>query len=403
MNEILTMAETIAPRLAELYHDFHRHPELSAHEYETAERVLSVLKEIEGMEITTGVADTGVVALLHGKKGPGKTVLLRADMDALPIEEQSGVPFASEYPGVMHACGHDGHTTWLLGAALLLGQMRDSFSGTVKFVFQPDEEDASGAKRMVLEEKVLENPKADAVFAAHAWPGVEAGQIAIAEKYAFGMHGVFSIRITGKGGHGSSPHLCVDPIAVAHQIYGALQQVVSRKVDEMEPRVLTIGSIHAGPEERGNIIPHTCIMRGTIRGLKREVMEQMLGEIRSLSCGIAKLNGASCLVEGSYDPAVENDAATTALCLHAAQKVLGEQNAYILHKANLAGEDFAEFTSRVPGTYFYVGIANEETRGKFGLHSPLFKLEESVLHKTAAVFAQLTLDYLNGDKSCLTC
>lgn len=397
MNEILTMAEALAPRLAELYHDFHRHPELSNEEFETAERVVSVLQEIEGMEITTGVAGTGVVALLHGKKGPGKTVLLRADMDALPVEEHSGVPFSSKYPGKMHACGHDGHTTWLLGAALLLGQMRDWFSGTVKFVFQPDEENASGGKRMVLQEKVLENPKADAVFAAHTWPTVEAGQIAIAEKYAFGMQGMFSIRITGKGGHGSCPHVCVDPIAVAHQIYGALQQVISRKVDEMEPRVLTIGSIHAGPEERGNIIPDTCLMRGTIRGLKKEVMDQMMEEIRSLSCGIASLNGASCQVEGDYDLAVENDSSTTVLCLRAAQEVLGEENAYILRKANLAGEDFAEYTSRVPGTYFYVGIANDETRGKFGLHSPLFKLDESVLHKTAAVFAQLALHYLNED------
>lgn len=399
MNEILAMAEEIRPRLIELFREFHRHPELSTEEHETAARVLSVLREIEGLEITTGVAGTGIVALLHGTKGPGKTILLRADMDALPVEEHSGVPYASLYPGKMHACGHDGHTTWLLGAALLLSRLRHRFSGTVKFVFQPAEESCSGGKRMVLEEKVLENPKVDAAFAAHAWPTVEAGQIALAERYAFGMNGVFSITITGRGGHGSAPHLCVDPIAVAHQIYGALQQVISRKVDEREPRVLTVGSIHAGPVERGNIIPETCVMRGTIRGLKKEVMEQMMREIRSLSEGIATLNGATCQVEGScYDPAVENDPAMSSLCLQAAREVLGEQNAYILHAVNLAGEDFAEFTTRVPGAYFYVGIANEETRGRFGLHSPLFKLDESVLHTTAAVFAQLALEYLNGEE-----
>lgn len=398
MNEILAMAEEIRPRLIELFREFHRHPELSNEEHETAARVLSVLREIEGLEIASGVAGTGIVALLHGTKGPGKTILLRADMDALPVEEHSGVPYASLYPGKMHACGHDGHTTWLLGAALLLSQLRDRFSGTVKFVFQPDEEACSGAKRMVLEENVLEYPKVDAVFAAHVWPGAEAGQIAIAEKYAFGMHGAFSITITGKGGHGSAPHLCVDPIAVAHQIYGALQQVISRKVDETEPRVLTVGSIHAGPVERGNIIPETCVMRGTIRGLKKEVMEQMLGEIRSLSQGISALNGATCQVEGTFDAAVENDPAMSALCLQAAKAVLGEENAYVLHTINLAGEDFAEFTTRVPGAYFYVGIANDETRGRFGLHSPLFKLDESVLHTTAAVFAQLTLEYLNGEE-----
>lgn len=246
-QEIKEAAQKEAAFLQEFRQDLHMHPELSMQEHRTAEKIAQELARIPGMKVQTGMAGgTGVVGLLQGDKGPGRTVLLRADIDALPIQETTGLACSSKNPGVMHACGHDGHTAWLLGSARILSALRDRWQGCVKFVFQPGEEGGGGGRLMVQQDKVLEDPKVDAVFAAHAWPEAEAGQVVIAERSAFGYPGGFTIQVTGRGGHGSWPHQCIDPIGIACQIYGALQQIVSRRLPETAARVLSVCTIHSG-------------------------------------------------------------------------------------------------------------------------------------------------------------
>lgn len=349
------------------------------------------------MKVQTGMAGgTGVVGLLQGDKGPGRTVLLRADIDALPIQETTGLACSSKNPGVMHACGHDGHTAWLLGSARILSALRDRWQGCVKFVFQPGEEGGGGGRLMVQQDKVLEDPKVDAVFAAHAWPEAEAGQVVIAERSAFGYPGGFTIQVTGRGGHGSWPHQCIDPIGIACQIYGALQQIVSRRLPETAARVLSVCTIHSGPQDKSNIIPDQCTMTGTIRADRQEVMEQMVELIRQVSQGIAQANGATAQVTARFSGAVINTPEAVPFCVRSAAKIVGEENVLVDKEPHLGGEDFSEYITRVPGTYVFAGIANEETRGKFGLHSSDFQLTESIVPQMAAVFAQFAVDYLEN-------
>ncbi|MBQ2326121.1 MAG: amidohydrolase [Clostridia bacterium] len=374
--------------------DLHMYPELSMKEVRTAARIAEELSKLEGMEVVSGIGGgTGVMGILRGTKGGGKTVLLRADIDALPIQEESGVEFLSKNDGVMHACGHDAHATWLLGSAKILSELRHEFGGTVKFVFQPGEEGAGGGKK-IIEDKVLENPAVDAVFAAHAWPEIDAGEMHVAERCAFGYAGGFSIKVTGKGGHGSWPHQCIDPIAVANQIYQGLQQIVSRRLDETAARVLSVCTIHSGPQDKSNIIPDCCTMTGTLRSDRKEVIEEMCQLIHKVSKGVAEANGASAEVSARYGDAVINTPEAVRFCLESGAKILGKENVKLDTMPHLGGEDFSEYISRVPGAYVFVGIATDETRGKFGLHSNLFKLEESVLARTAGVFAQFAVDFL---------
>ena len=387
-------AEQYRPELIAFRRDLHQHPELSMQEHRTAQKIAEQLSKLEGMQVIPQVAGgTGVIGILHGKKGEGKTVLLRADIDALPIEENTGLACTSQEAGVMHACGHDGHTSWLLGSAKILADLQNEFAGTIKFVFQPGEEGGGGGRKMVLEDKVLENPTVDAVFAAHAWPDVEAGKVAIARKSAFGHPGSFSIKVIGKGGHGSWPHQCIDPIAVANQIYGGLQQIVSRRLPETTARVLSVCTIHSGPQDKGNIIPDCCTMTGTIRADKQEVMEQMIADIKRISEGIAQANGAQVEVSARYSGAVINTPQAIDFCAEAAAKIVGKENIQLDDEPHLGGEDFSEYISRVPGAYLFAGIAKPGVETP-GLHASNFMLDEEVIPRVSAVFAQIAMDYL---------
>lgn len=394
-EEIKTLARRYTGQITEFRRELHRYPELSMKEYRTASRIAEELKKLEGIEVTEGAADgTGVIGILRGAKNGGSAVLLRADIDALPITEATGLPFASENDGIMHACGHDGHAAWLIGCAMILSALRGEFGGCVKFVFQPGEECGSGGHKMVVKDRVLESPNVDAVFAAHAWPNLPVGKIAIAERCAFGYPGRFSIKVVGRGGHGSWPHLCVDPIAVAHQIYGALQQIVSRRLPETAARALSVCAIRSGDSEASNIIPDWCEMTGTIRSDRIEVMEQLVRDIKNLSNGIAEINGAKAEVAAQYSGAVINSPEAISFCAGSAAKIVGSENIIIDKEPHLGGEDFSEYITRVPGAYLFAGIETESTRGKFGLHSNNFVLEESCVPEMAAVFAQIAVDFL---------
>ncbi len=395
-EKIEHIAKSIEDELIYLRRNLHKYPELSLHETATARIIAENLRKLPGITVYEGMSEgTGVIGILKGEKGTGKCVMLRADMDALPIEEELDVEYKSRNPGRMHACGHDAHITWVMGAAMILSRIRKKFGGTVKFVFQPGEELGKGALALVKKDKVLENPQVDAVFAAHAWPQIRTGQIGIAERYAFGCPGGFTLKITGKGGHGSWPYLCTNPITVANQIYIALQGVVSENIDSVEPRVISIGSIHAG--DAGNTIPDTCTMRGTIRATDMKVMEQIAAEIKNIAAGITAMHIARYELQTHIGgKAVENAPELVRLSQMSAQEILGTGKCHIIRKKHLGGENFSEFSSRVPGCYMFVGITNDKTEGKFGLHSPIFEIDEGALAPTAAVLADITLNYFSG-------
>ena len=402
-EKIKKIAKEREAELIQIRRTLHQHPELALQEVETARLLADNLRKLPGITVYEHMAEgTGVVGILKGSKGPGKCVMLRADIDALPIEEQTDTEFKSKNPGKMHACGHDAHATWILGAAMILSQLRDEFCGTVKFVFQPGEECGKGAMALIEKDQILENPKVDAVFAAHAWPTVRAGKIGIAAKYAFGCPGGFSLKIIGKGGHGSWPYECINPITIAVQICSALQAVVAENLDSTEPRVISIGSIHAG--DAGNIIPDECIVRGTFRATEMEIMEQIAAQIERVVDGITAMHGAKYELDVFIGgEAVKNDPAMIALSKKSAEEILGEGNCYIIDKKHLGGENFAEYSSRVPGCYMFVGIANDQTEGRFGLHSPIFEIDEEVLAPAAAVFANIVLNYFNQETEVEKC
>jgi amidohydrolase len=336
---------------------------------------------------------TGVVGILKGEKGDGKCIMIRADIDALPITEQLDIDFKSENPGCMHACGHDAHATWVIGAAMILSRLRTEFGGTIKFVFQPGEERGGGAAALIEKDKILENPPVDAVFAAHAWPTVRAGQIGIAAKYAFGCPGKFSFQIIGKGGHGSWPYECINPITIASQICLALQGVVSEKINSTEPRVISIGSFHGG--EAGNIIPDVCTVQGTFRATEMAIMEQIKSEIENTVTAITAMHHAKCELDVRiHGKAVKNAPELVQLCKRSGEEILGDGNCYIINEKHLGGENFSAFSSRVPGCYMFAGIATDRTEGKFGLHSPIFEVAEDVISPTSAVFADIAINYL---------
>lgn len=397
-DKILNIANEIENKLIQIRRELHQHPELALHEVETAKIIAKNLREIPGITVYENMAEgTGVAGILEGKRGAGKCVMLRADMDALPIEEQLDVDFKSVNPGCMHACGHDAHAAWIIGAAMILSRLREDICGTVKFVFQPGEECGKGATALVEKNKILQNPHVDAVFAAHAWPTVRAGQIGIAAKYAFGCPGGFTLRIIGKGGHGSWPYQCINPITVAVQICSALQAVVAENIDSVEPRVISIGSIHAG--ETGNSIPDTCTIKGTIRATEMSIMKQIAEEIENVAAGITAMHKAKYELQMHINGnAVENAPELINLSKESAEEILGTGNCYIIDKKHLGGENFSEYSSRVPGCYMFVGIATDRTEGKFGLHSPVFEIAEEVIAPASAVFANIVFNYFSTRK-----
>ena len=367
-----------------LRRDIHREPELGFDTEKTAEKVL---KALDGMplEVQTCVAKNGVVATLKGGDGP--TIALRADMDALPIYEETGLPFASETDGKMHACGHDGHTSMLVGAARTLSQdhLREKLKGTVKFVFQPAEEGYAGGRAMV-EEGVAEG--VSSIFALHLWPGLGLGKAATKGGPIMAAADAFDITIKGSGGHGAMPHLAADAVAIAAQVVTALQTIVSREVNPVEPAVLTVGEIGAGTAF--NIIPATAHLGGTVRTLDDELRERMPERIEGLARGVA--SGMRGDVEIDYRfsyPVTRNDAGAGKLVLDVAGELFGEENVVELVHPSMGAEDFAFFLEEVPGAFIWLGVGDVS-----GLHTAQFTFDEEILPRGSALLAALALELL---------
>lgn len=373
--------------------DFHEHPELAFQEVRTAGIVADRLRALGVEDVRTGIAGTGVTGLIRGTKpGDGPTVLLRADMDALPILEENQVEYVSQNPGVMHACGHDAHTAMLLGTARLLMDRRNEFSGTVKVLFQPAEEMPPGGAKPMIDEGVLEDPKVDAAFGIHIDQQSPVGKINVRSGPAMAAADRFVITINGKGGHGASPNETIDPIVIGAQIITALQTLVARTINPSEEAVVTVGYFKGGLAF--NVIPDTAEMGGTVRTFtpeNRDLLEKRIGEIAK---GIAEALGAT--VDYTYTrgyPATVNDPAMTELVREEAAKVVGEDG--VETPALMMGaEDFSYFLEKVPGAYWFVGSNNPDRGLIWGHHHPKFDIDEAAMAIGIESMVNVTLRYL---------
>lgn len=386
---ILTQALEIKEETIQLRRDFHRHPELGFEEVRTSGIVTERLKVL-GLEVTTGIGKTGVVGLLRGK-AETPVLLLRFDMDALPITEDTGVDYASEEPGKMHACGHDSHTAVGLSVAKILTSMRDQLPGTIKFVFQPAEEGDGGAALMV-KEGVLENPKPDYSMGMHVWNEKPVGWYALTPGPSMAGAQVFTIKLTGKGGHGAAPHHTIDPVVAMAQIVTALQTISSRNINPLDSAVVSVCEVSAGTAF--NIIPQEAILKGTIRSFKPEVTEEVIKRFYDIVNNIAAAMGcvADITMEQVTFPVINNPELVSLMT----DVVRGlDPTAKIDHQHQTMGsEDFSFMMHDIPGCFIMIGSANPEKGLVFGHHHPKFNIDEACLPYAVAIIAQGAIEIL---------
>lgn len=389
MDEIVEQANLLYEFTRYLRHDFHRHPELGFKEYRTAGIVARELGQM-GLEVHTGVAETGVVGLLEGAH-PGPVVLVRFDMDALPIIEDTGTDYASETPGVMHACGHDGHVAIGLTTAKILQIFRERLHGTVKFIFQPAEEGLGGAERMVSE-GVLRDPAPQTCLSMHLWNEKPVGWYGIKPGPLMAGADTFLLTLVGKGGHGALPHQAVDPVAAAAQIITAMQTIVSRNLSPLESAVVTVATVRAG--EAFNVIPQTIELTGTIRSFDDGVRNRIVERMNEIVMGVAGAMGCEANLDiQKITPPVISDGkvaqAVAEVMLEMFPTEHLEENCM-----SMVSEDMSFIMQQVPGCYFLVGSANPEKGLIYGHHHPKFDFDDSALPKAAALMAGVVLRLL---------
>ena len=351
MRDIAPIIDGVVDEITSLRHEIHENPELKYEESGTAERVLKHIRPIEGIEIRTGVAETGVVATLGGERD-GPCVALRADMDALPMEETTDVAYRSKVPGKMHACGHDGHTSCPVGAVKVLSEIRDDLEGPVKFIFQPAEEGGAGGKRM-CEEGVLDDPKVDAIFGFHGWPDFPQGQVGVHPGAFLASSDTFDITIGGTGAHAAFPHFGVDPIVVASHVVTAIQSVVSRNTDPLQSAVVTVADIKAGTAY--NIIPQTATLKGTIRALDEMVRQTTHERVRQIAEKTAEAFGARADVTNRFGYPVtfnhQNACDYAQGVVDGIEDLAGQDMLPVM-----GGEDFSFYSERIPAMFLALGV-----------------------------------------------
>ncbi|HOM67703.1 MAG: putative hydrolase YxeP [Chloroflexi bacterium ADurb.Bin120] len=370
--------ETIARR-----RDFHQNPELAFNEVRTAQIVAQELRDL-GLEVTTGVAKTGVIGLLHGA-AETPVLGLRFDMDALPIQEETGAPYASVVPGKMHACGHDCHTAVGLSVAKLLAAQKDELQGTIKFIFQPAEEMDGGAARMIAE-GVLENPSLDYIMGFHVWNELPIGSYGLVPGPLMAASEIFNVKISGKGGHGAQPHATRDPILAAAHVITALQSIVSRNVDPLDTAVVSVCQVEAGTAN--NIIPQEALLTGTLRAFKPEVMAIVKERFRTIITEIAGTMGCQTEIELiTVTEPVINDEALVALMTEITLEIHPDAT-IVTNMQTMGGEDFSLMMKKAPGCFMMVGSANPERGLNYGHHHPKFDVDESCLPYAVAIMAQ---------------
>ncbi|MEK7277145.1 MAG: amidohydrolase [Chloroflexota bacterium] len=388
-TDFLSLAKALEPVMIERRRDFHRHPELGFQEVRTAGIVANELNQL-GLEVRTGVGRTGVVALLEGDQ-PGPTILLRFDMDALPITEANATDYVSQTPGVMHACGHDGHTTIGLAVAKMLTPLRSQIAGTLKFVFQPAEEGLGGAKAMVGD-GVMEGPAPERSLALHVWNDKPLGWVAATDGPCMAASNRFTITLRGKGGHGASPYQTIDPVLASAQIITAVQSIVSRNVNALDSAVISVTAVNAG--EAFNVIPSSAVLRGTMRTFRHEVRDLIVRRFTQVVAGVAGAMGCQAEIDiQTISPAVINDATMSAQVRELAQAVPGVTNV-VSDERTMGSEDMAEMMEAVPGCYFFVGSADPARGLDFPHHHPRFDFDERVLALSAALMAGAAARYV---------
>jgi amidohydrolase len=385
-TDFLSEAYALFDYTRSMRRDFHRHPELGFKEVRTSGIVAKELTGL-GLEVHTGVGGTGVVALIEGSR-PGPVVLVRADMDALPISEQTGAEYASQNPGVMHACGHDSHTAVLLTVARLLQAQRGELSGTVKLAFQPAEEGMGGAESMI-KDGVLDDPKVDLCLALHVWNEQPLGWLGISSGAAMAGAEVFSLTVIGKGGHGAVPHLAIDPVLASAQIVTALQSLVA----PLEAAVVSVCTIHGG--ETFNVIPQEVKLTGTIRTFEPAVRERVLRRFEEIVSGTARALGCEVVIDVQrLTPATINQSETAARVQAVARQLFPQSKIETGDQLTMGSEDFAFFLEKVPGCFFFIGSANPEKGFEAAHHHPKFDIDEDCLPRAVALMAAAVADFL---------
>ena len=389
MIDFINEAQALFETTRALRRDFHRHPELGFNEFRTAGIVTRELNDL-GLEVSTGIGKTGVVALLEGAR-PGPVVLARFDMDALPILEETAAEYASQNPGVMHACGHDGHTAIGLTVARILEAHREELGGTVKFVFQPAEEGLGGAEAM-LADGVLENPRPDYSLALHLWNDQPLGWLGVTPGPAMAASDRFQVTLTGRGGHGASPHLAIDPVLAGAQVVTALQSIVARNIDPLKSAVVTVTSLAGG--EAFNVIPSTVSIRGTIRSFEPQVRSLVMERFHQVVDGVAQAMGCQAQIETwRITPAVVNDLQVTKRVQSVAERLLPECDLDKVERT-MGSEDMAYLMDDIQGCYFFIGSADAARGLNAPHHNPMFDFDEAALPRAAAMMAAAVVELL---------
>jgi amidohydrolase len=392
MADFILEAQSLFEYSRSLRRDFHAHPELGFHEVRTSGIVAQELNKL-GLEFNTGIAGTGVVALLEGAK-PGPVILVRADMDALPIMEETGAEYASQNPGIMHACGHDGHTAILLTVAKMLLAHRDELAGTVKFMFQPAEEGMGGAEKMI-EAGILENPKVAKVLGLHLWNEQPVGWFGISNGPMMAGAEIFTINVNGKGGHAAIPHQSNDPILAVAQIINALQGIVARNVAPLQTAVVSVCTLHGG--ETFNVIPSSIKMTGTIRTFEPEVRTRVLHRFGDIVHGVAEAMGCRATLDmDRLTPATVNRPEIALRIQAVASQLFPDAEIESANYLTMGSEDFAFLLEKVPGCFFLVGSANQEKGLNAGHHHPKFDFDEVALPRASALMAAAVINLLSG-------
>ena len=392
-QKIKQLAKKYAPEFIDIRHHLHAHPELSYQEFETS---IFVQKKLTEWNIPFEIkASTGVVGLINGRHPGKRVVALRADMDALPIKEENKVPYKSLKEGVMHACGHDVHTTILLGAARILGELKEEWEGTVKLIFQPGEERNPGGASLLIKEGVLENPKPAAIFGLHVHPGLETGRLSFRGGRVMASADELYMTIRGKGGHAATPHTTVDTVLVASHLIVALQQIISRNKNPFYPSVLSITSVQGGYTT--NVIPSEVKLMGTFRAMDETWRFQAHELIRKLATELVHSMGAEIdlHIDVGY-PVVYNNEQLNALAIGKAAEFMGEENV-LQTEVRMGSEDFGYYTQQIPGCFFRLGVMNIEKGIVSGVHTPTFNIDEAAIETGMGMMSWLgtSIEFIN--------
>jgi amidohydrolase len=391
LHRIKELAAQAYPEVVAIRRDLHAHPELSFNEHRTAAKVCEYLDKW-GIPYQKGIAKTGVVALIEGRNPKKKTIALRADMDALPIQETNEVDYKSVNEGLMHACGHDVHSASVLGTAYILSQLKGSFEGTVKLIFQPSEEKLPGGASVMIAEGVLENPKPSAIYGQHVYPDLPAGKVGFRPGMYMASCDEIYVTVKGKGGHGALPHRNIDPVLISAHMIVALQQIVSRNADPRIPTVLSFGKVIANGAT--NIIPNEVYLEGTFRTLNEEWRNRAHQLMVELAESLAKSLGGSVdfRIEKGY-PFLTNEPSLTGRAMAAAKAFLGEENVIDLD-VRMTAEDFSWYTQQLPACFYRLGTASPDGKFTSSVHTPTFNIDENALQTGMGLMAWLAVDEL---------